>query len=375
MRIVFVSNYINHHQIPLSEELYRLTGGEYTFVQTEPMEEERVKMGWDAGAVNKPYVKLYYEDKAACDELLMSCDCVIFGGCEDESVIKPRLDAGKFTIRYSESIYKSGRWKFVSPRGLRRKYQDHVKYRKGPVYLLCAGAHVAGDFKLIHAYPGKMLKFGYFPEFVEYSDLHELRRGNDCLNILWAGRFVDFKHPERMLLMCSGLKAAGVNAKVTVVGNGGKLYDDCVELARKLGLGEMVSLAGSKTPAEVREYMRQADVFVSTSDRGEGWGAVINEAMNSGCVTVGTYEMGAAPYMIEDGVNGFLYKARDIDGLCRLVERVAGDREGRFKMGEKAYETVKGMWNPSVAAKRLYEFICDPEHDMGRYKEGPLSKA
>ncbi len=44
-------------------------------------------------------------------------------------------------------------------------------------------------------------------------------------------------------------------------------------------------------------------------------------------------------------------------------------------MGEKAYETVKGMWNPSVAAKRLYEFICDPGHDMGRYKEGPLSKA
>ncbi|MBR5762024.1 MAG: glycosyltransferase family 4 protein [Lachnospiraceae bacterium] len=370
-----MSNYINHHQIPLSEELSRLTDGEYTFVQTEPMEEERVKMGWDAGAVNKAYVKLYYEDKAACDELLMSSDCVIFGGCEDESVIKPRLDAGKFTIRYSESIYKSGRWKFVSPRGLRRKYQDHVKYRKGPVYLLCAGAHVAGDFKLIHAYPGKMLKFGYFPEFVEYSDVHELRRGNDCLNILWAGRFVDFKHPERMLLMCSGLKASGVNAKVTVVGNGGKLYEDCVELARKLGLDDMVSFAGSKTPAEVREYMRRADVFVSTSDRGEGWGAVINEAMNSGCVTVGTYEMGAAPYMIEDGVNGFLYKARDIDGLCRLIERVAGDREECFKMGAKAYETVKGMWNSSVAAERLYEFVCDPGHDMDRYEEGPLSKA
>ena len=63
MRIVFVSNYINHHQIPLSEELYRLTEGKYTFVQTEPMEEERIKMGWDAESVNKPYVKLYYEDK------------------------------------------------------------------------------------------------------------------------------------------------------------------------------------------------------------------------------------------------------------------------------------------------------------------------
>ena len=122
MRIVFVSNYINHHQIPLSEELYRLTGGEYTFIQTEPMEQERINMGWDAGAMNKPYVKLYYEDKDECDALIMNSDCVIFGGCEDENVIKPRLEAGLFTIRYSESIYKSGRWKFVSPRGLRKKY-------------------------------------------------------------------------------------------------------------------------------------------------------------------------------------------------------------------------------------------------------------
>ncbi|MBO4824216.1 MAG: glycosyltransferase family 4 protein [Lachnospiraceae bacterium] len=369
-----MSNYINHHQIPLSEELSRLTDGEYTFVQTEPMEEERVKMGWDAGAVNKPYVKLYYEDKAAYDELLMSSDCVIFGGCEDESVIKPRLDAGKFTIRYSESIYKSGRWKFVSPRGLRRKYQDHVKYRKGPVYLLCAGAHVAGDFRLIHAYPGKMLKFGYFPEFKEYKDVHELRRNNDRLNILWAGRFVDFKNPQRMILLCSKLKAAGIDAAVTIVGNGA-LYEECALMAEALGVKEMISFAGVKTPEEVREYMRRADVFVSTSDRGEGWGAVINEAMNSGCVTVGTYEMGAAPYMIKDGENGFLYKVRDVDSLCRLIAGVSEDSEKRFRMGEKAYETMRDMWNPTVAAKRLYEFICDSNHDMDRYEEGPLSRA
>lgn len=375
MRITFVSNYINHHQIPVSDEFYRLTGGEYTFIQTEPMEQERINMGWDAGAVNKPYVKLYYEDKEACDKLIKDSDCVIFGGCEDESVIKPRLEAGLFTVRYSESIYKSGRWKFVSPRGLRKKYEDHVRFRKAPVYLLCAGAHVAGDFRLIHAYPGKMLKYGYFPEFAEYSDVHELRAHNDRLNILWAGRFVDFKHPERMILLCSKLKAAGVDAAVTIVGNGGTLYEECVALAKQLGVEDMVSFAGSKTPAEVREYMRRADVFVSTSDRGEGWGAVINEAMNSGCVTVGTYEMGAAPYMIKNGENGLLYRARDIDAACRLIESVAGDRERRLKMGVKAYETARDIWNPSVAAKRLYEFICDSEHNMNRYKEGPLSKA
>ena len=49
MRLVFVSNYINHHQMPVSRELNRLCreqGGSYVFVQTEPMEQERVDMGW-----------------------------------------------------------------------------------------------------------------------------------------------------------------------------------------------------------------------------------------------------------------------------------------------------------------------------------------
>ena len=44
-------------------------------------------------------------------------------------------------------------------------------------------------------------------------------------------------------------------------------------------------------------------------------------------------------------------------------------------MGDKAYETIQGLWNPQIAAKRLYEFINDEKHDMNRYQEGPLSRA
>ena len=46
MKITFVSNYINHHQIPFSNACYGELGDGYRFIQTEPMEEERVAMGW-----------------------------------------------------------------------------------------------------------------------------------------------------------------------------------------------------------------------------------------------------------------------------------------------------------------------------------------
>lgn len=372
MQITFVSNYINHHQIPVSEELFRLSGGNYTFIQTEPMEEERVKMGWDADSLNRPYVKLYYKDKEFCDELIMNSDCVIFGGCEDEAVIMPRLEAGLFTIRYSERLYRGGRWKFISPRGLIKKYHDHIRFRKNDVYLLCSGAYVKGDFSLIHAYPGKMLKYGYFPEMNEYDDVHELRRNNEKIEILWAARFLDWKHPEVMIELARELKRAGVDFHISMIGNG-EYLEKTKDFASDVS--DVCGFYGAKTPKEVREAMRRADIFVSTSDRNEGWGAVVNESMNSGCVCIAPHDIGAAPYLIEDGVNGFLYKACDVDRLAAIIKGLSGDKEKQREIGLNAYKTIKDIWNPQIAASRLFEFINDADRNCDRYKKGPLSRA
>ena len=66
MKTTFVSNYINHHQIPFCDALYRRLGEDFTFIQTEPMEEERVRMGWGESLKALPYVKLLYEEEALC---------------------------------------------------------------------------------------------------------------------------------------------------------------------------------------------------------------------------------------------------------------------------------------------------------------------
>lgn len=371
MRLVFVSNYINHHQIPVSDELYRLTGGEYTFIQTEPMEEERIKMGWDKDAVNKPYVKLFYEDEEASKKMILDAECVIFGGTEKEELIIPRLESGKFTVRYSERLYKEGRWKFISPRGLKKKYYDHTRFRKENVWLLCSGAYVAGDFNLVRAYPKKKLKYGYFPKFVSYDNLNEMRKDNSCTEILWAARFIDWKHPEVMVKLAKLINDNNINAHISMIGSG-ELLESIKKSAENLS--RIISFEGSKTPDEVRKAMRKADIFISTSDRKEGWGAVVNEAMNSGCVTIAAKEIGAAPYLIEDGKNGFLYKACDSNEVFSIVKKIASKKALEQAIAERAYETIKSAWNAETAAKRLYEFIEDPKHRI-KYEEGPLSRA
>lgn len=187
MQVVFVSNYFNHHQLSFCDALYELLEGSFCFLQTQPMEEERVKMGWQAE--ERPYVRYVQpggtttggpealmgrnpDEETAGHEwrhLLLTADVVIFGGCDDESYIRERLAAGKPIFRYNERLYKEGQWKAISPRGLLQKYKDHTRYRKAPVYFLCAGAYVPCDLGIIHAYPEKMLRFGYFPETREYA--------------------------------------------------------------------------------------------------------------------------------------------------------------------------------------------------------------
>ncbi|MCM1186406.1 MAG: glycosyltransferase family 4 protein [Lachnoclostridium sp.] len=351
-QFLFVSNYINHHQIPFCNAMRRLLGEDFAFIQTEVMEEERRQMGWQE---QKPeYVHYFYEEPGLCRQWIEECEVVLFGGSDDESYISARLEAGKPVVRYSERLYKSGQWKAVSPRGLLKKYHDHTRYRKENVYMLCAGAYVPSDFSIVRAYPHKLLKWGYFPETVHY-DVDKLLENKKPGNILWAARFIDWKHPELPLRTAKYLKEKGYVFHMDIIG-GGEMEPMMEKLMREYGLASHVTLQGYRTPKEVRSFMEQADIFLMTSDRKEGWGAVVNEAMNSGCAVVGDHMAGAVPYLIRHGENGLLFEDGREEQLFSMVETLLKDREFCRRLGRNAVETIVGEWNAENAAARLKDF-------------------
>lgn len=362
MRVVFVSNYINHHQIPFCNEMYRLLKGEFVFIQTQAMETERVEMGWN-GEERPAYVKCWYEEPQRCRELVLESDTVLFGGTDDESYIQERLRSGKLVIRNSERLYKTGQWKAVSPRGLRKKYTDHTRYRNSRVYLLCAGAYVPSDFHIVRAYPGKMYCFGYFPETRRY-DMEvlfgekgwEQPGGIKTPYLLWAGRMIGWKHPELALETAAYLKERKIPFHLDMAGDG-RMRKEMEELCRRLGLEEQVRFLGYRSPGQIRGLMEKADIFLFTSDRQEGWGAVANEAMNSGCALVADHMIGAVPYLICDGVNGFVYEDGNRTALFETVLRLAEDGQLCRLAGQKAYRTITEGWNAENAAARLLKLI------------------
>lgn len=359
MKVTFVSNYINHHQIPLAEELYAVLGEDYRFIQTEEMEEERVRMGWDAHTESLPYLLKYYENPEEAKKRIEDSDVVVFGGTDDESYITKRLEDHKPVIRCSERLYKTGQWKAISPRGLRKKYLDHTRYRNQSVYLLCAGAYVPSDFHIVRAYPGKMFRWGYFPPFVSHDpdDLMQQKKKNLVPRLLWSGRFLDWKHPLDALDLAARLKQEGLDFELVMVGGGEQEAQIREQIARE-DLDSVVRLTGFLQPMEVREEMEQADIFLFTSDYQEGWGAVLNEAMNSGLAVVANVAAGASPYLIRHGQNGLLYKNQDRESLFSHVRYLLKQPDVREKMGRNAYETIAHTWNAKAASKALL-LLCE----------------
>ena len=152
------------------------------------------------------------------------------------------------------------------------------------------------------------------------------------------------------------LREKGLDFHLDIIGDG-ELRTRTQALAEKYGLGDWVSFLGYQPPETVRRYMEQADVFLFTSDRQEGWGAVANEAMNSACALVADHMIGAVPYLVRNEENGLVYRDGKPEGLFAAAQRLVQDRAYCRELGRAAYRTITETWNAENAAKRLLELI------------------
>ena len=70
MKIVFLSNFLNHHQLPLCKALTAMDGVEYYFVATTPIPDEQLKLGYEDMNSTYDFVIRAYESKEAENEAI-----------------------------------------------------------------------------------------------------------------------------------------------------------------------------------------------------------------------------------------------------------------------------------------------------------------
>lgn len=372
VNLVFQTVYLNSHQVFLSNEFFRLLPNRFKFIETLPEEGRGGRLG--DGKYDAPYVLRYYQgqDAERCKSAVAEANVILSGGIQNCG-FRPKMS--QLIFRYSERPLKVGNSLLKYPiRFLRWHYYN--PHRK-PIFLLCASAFTGADYARFGLFKKRQYKWGYFPKTRRYTNINQVFFSKAVLNILWCGRFLDWKHPDDAVELADCLKATNMTFTLNIIG-AGPMESELHQQVQERGLQECVKFLGAMSPEQVRDHMEQAGIFIFTSDRHEGWGAVLNEAMNSCCAVVASDAIGAVPYLIEDKKNGLVYHSGNVKELYEKVVELLRHPEWQRSLGEAAYHTIADLWNAEVAAKRfvsLAQAILDGEPSPDLYESGPCSRA
>jgi glycosyltransferase involved in cell wall biosynthesis len=376
LRLAFVSNFLNHHQVHLCNQFYN-SCEEFYFIATEKIPPNRLRMGYEDMDSTYPYVIRMYEDKLqrhTAYYIIKNFDVVIFGSCPSR-LIELRMRQNMLSFIYMERFLRNGLWHRFIP-STRKRIQDRVvKYKDKNVYVLCAGAYTSYDL-YICGFMDKCYKWGYFPE-VPYVNKKELMKKKDSShsNILWAGRLMGSKCTQDVIFLARKLMKQRYNFNINIIGSG-RMEKQLHMLVRILGLSEHFHFLGAMPPDKVKKYMEEANIFIFTSNYKEGWGAVVNEAMSSGCAVVASHAAGSTPYLIKHKKNGLVYQSGNINDLYRRVSKLIQSPELQYTYGTNAYDTMISLWSPQIAAERFIQIAKNIL--VGKrawYRKGPCSRA
>ena len=113
-----------------------------------------------------------------------------------------------------------------------------------------------------------------------------------------------------------------------------------------------VRFLGFQNQTALPGFYDLCDVFVLASVD-EPWGLVVNEVMNAGRAVVVSDEVGCQRDLVEDGVNGCVVRARDVDGLANSLSRILADPQRSREMGLKSLEKIRNFsFEESVSGLR-----------------------
>ena len=337
MIFVLYTNIVSPHQMALAKRLSRVQCIEFYYIYTEKLPKDAAKRGWSWGRDER--WMLYSSDhKERVECLLTSCD-VLLSGIRLIDVFEKRIAKGRKTLYMSERWFKPV---YGLPGWLRLCILPYFRmvrrfsrlFKSQSFYYLPMGPWASFDMMRACRVTGignvdnRMIPWGYYvePSAWERREWH----AHVPLRILWVGRMLRYKRVDTIVRAVSRLRGA----QLTLVGQGEK-REDLISLAK----GMPVSFLDPVPISHVRTLMRENDVYVLSSDENEGWGAVLNEAMEEGMLCIGTFEAGASAAMLPETHK---YHAGDWRSLASLLMQVL---EGHLKpvgIGEWTVERAMG---------------------------------
>ena len=174
--------------------------------------------------------------------------------------------------------------------------------------------------------------------------------------VLMVGRLVEKKGFEYGLRAFASARRAGVEASLTIVGEGER-RPALERLARQLGIAERVRFVGSQTNEQVAALMARSSVLLAPSvvardgNRESGL-IVVKEASAAGTVPIGTRH-GGIPDSIEDERTGYLVAERDAEHMGERLARLLSDEALRAALAAAGRAKMEREFDNRVLVAEL----------------------
>lgn len=178
------------------------------------------------------------------------------------------------------------------------------------------------------------------------TDRREARRRlgmpPDRLQLLFVGQHILEKGVDVIIDALAALDRGGVDFGMSFIGTG-YATDEMAGRVKRAGIGEKVKFYGViNDRRELRDHYAAADLFLFPSFY-DNAPLVVREAASAGTPAL-LLEGSTAAEMITDGVNGFL-TGRSGEEYCRVITRLASDRQAIRHAGEGARSTLSRSWH------------------------------
>lgn len=366
MRLVFWQNCLSPHQLPYIVHLMDdKRVDEVVFVAIEKVSDERKKMGWKIeryDGIENCKVCVDPDDDMVENLLAFEQErsVHIFSGIHGFPFVFDCLKRSlKYNVRRGIITELPNTFAFGRKNGkplwvhqIRFWLQDR-KYAKHIDYVFAMGQSAVQYFRRVYA-NWRVFPFMYCTDSVYNRTIPETQTGPT--KFVFVGSLSYWKSPLMISNSFASCKKRdeSFNSYVTFVGDG-KLRTKIEKHAQENKLQNFIRVVGFQPQSDISKWLAENDILILPSIY-DGWGAVVNEALQAGLYVICSDACGAAD-LLKDKRIGQVFHCGNINHLTELmkycnekIKIIRRDKEFRKKWAE---ENISG----SVVAQYMIDCL------------------
>ena len=196
-------------------------------------------------------------------------------------------------------------------------------------------------------------KLAVIPNFVDgavFRPADHARAPGEEVRALFVGRVGPLKGTDLLLDALSRARESAPGLRLTLVGAGESPAAFAQAQAHPVARSGAARLCGALADERIAEY-RAADLFVLPT-RTDSFPIAVLEAMACGLPVIAS-DVGAIPWMLDEGGCGVLVPSGDANALARALAELALDPALRARMGASARARQQARFDSRAASQAL----------------------